>query len=303
MPQAGPGAAPAAPLSAERLGAALRGEAAATSAPRTMWTDVRVVAATGSTNEDVLAQAAGGVPEGLVIAAEAQTAGKGRLGRTWQAQPGSALTFSVLLRPDRVPPSARGWVPLLAGVATVRALRQETGVDAGLKWPNDVLAGGRKLAGILAEQSGDAIVVGIGINVLGREHEMPVATATSLELSGAASTDRTDLLAAILRQLEHWYLRWRETAAGDPAASGLREEYLSLCTTIGRPVRVLLPAGRVLAGTAADVDGAGQLLVEPVTEAPGAIGPPGSDVPGLPAAGQAGRGWVAVSAGDVIHVR
>ncbi len=125
----------------------------------------------------------------------------------------------------------------------------------------------------------------------------------SLELSGAASTDRTDLLAAILRQLEHWYLRWRETAAGDPAASGLREEYLSLCTTIGRPVRVLLPAGRVLAGTAADVDGAGQLLVEPATAAPGATGAPGSDVPGLPAAGQAGRGWVAVSAGDVIHVR
>jgi BirA family biotin operon repressor/biotin-[acetyl-CoA-carboxylase] ligase len=246
-----------------------------------MWTDICVVTETGSTNEDVLKEAAGGAPEGLVIAAEAQTAGKGRLGRTWQARPGSALTFSVLLRPDRVPPSARGWAPLLAGVATVRALRQETGADAGLKWPNDVLVGGRKLAGILAEQLGEAIVVGIGINVLGPEHELPVPTATSLEHSGAASTDRTALLAAILRQLEHWYVRWSETGKGDPVASGLREQYLSLCTTIGQPVRVLLPGGRALTGTAADVDGAGRLLVEPAS---------GSDL-------------VAVSSGDVIHVR
>ncbi len=135
---------------------------------------------------------------------------------------------------------------------------------------------------------------------MGREHQLPVATATSLEVARAASADRTGLLAAILRQLEHWYLRWRETAAGDPVGSGLREEYLSLCTTIGRPVRVLLPGGRVLTGTAADVDGAGQLLVEPV---PGAPAAPGSDVSGLPAAGPAGGGLVAVSAGDVIHVR
>jgi BirA family biotin operon repressor/biotin-[acetyl-CoA-carboxylase] ligase len=307
MAPASPDALPAAPLDAERLRAALGrtlpGDATAAlgpATPATIWTDIRVVAETGSTNEDVLKLAAGGAPEGLVIAAEAQTAGKGRLGRSWHAQPGSALTFSVLLRPDRVPPPARGWAPLLAGVATVRALQRETGVDAGLKWPNDVLVGGRKLAGILAEQSGDAIVVGIGINVLGREHQLPVATATSLEVARAASADRTGLLAAILRQLEHWYLRWRETAAGDPVGSGLREEYLSLCTTIGRPVRVLLPGGRVLTGTAADVDGAGQLLLEP---APGALAAPGSDVPGLPAAGPAGGGMVAVSAGDVIHVR
>ena len=294
MPRAGPGATPTAPLDAARLRAALLGDAAAGGGAGTMWTDIRVVAETGSTNEDVLKQAAGGAPEGLVIAAEAQTAGKGRQGRTWQSRPGAALTFSVLLRPQSVPPGARGWAPLLAGVATVRALRQQTGVDAGLKWPNDVLAGGRKLAGILAEQSGDAIVVGIGINVLGREHELPVATATSLEHSGAASTDRTRLLAAILRQLEHWYLRWRETAARDLAAPGLRAEYLSLCTTIGRPVRVQVPGGRVLTGTAVDVDSAGQLLVEPA---------PGSDVSGPPAAGPPGRGRVAVSAGDVIHVR
>jgi BirA family transcriptional regulator, biotin operon repressor / biotin---[acetyl-CoA-carboxylase] ligase len=296
MARGSPGAMPAAPLDAARLKTALLADptATATGGPATMWTDIRVVAETGSTNEDVLKEAAGGAPEGLVIAAEAQTAGKGRQGRSWQAKPGSALTFSVLLRPDRVPPSARGWVPLLAGVATVRALRQETGVDAALKWPNDVLVGGRKLAGILAEQSGDAIVAGIGINVLGGEHELPVPTATSLEHSGAVGTDRTGLLAALLRQLEHRYLRWRDTPGGDAALSGLREEYLSLCLTIGRPVRVVLPGGRILTGTAADVDGAGQLLVEPDG---------GSDISGLPAIAPAAGGRVAISAGDVIHVR
>src|SRR5260221_2196605 len=264
MAPASPDALPAAPLDGGRLGGVLGGarptrpgDATAVggpAAPATIWTDIRVVAETGSTNEDVLKLAAGGAPEGLVIAAEAQTAGKGRLGRSWRAQPGSALTFSVLLRPDRVPPPARGWAPLLAGVATVRALRRETGVDAGLKWPNDVLVGGRKLAGILAEQSGDAIVVGIGINVLGREHELPVATATSLEVARAASADRTGLLAAILRQLEHWYLRWRETAPGDPVARGLRVVHLSLCPTIARPDRGLVRGGRGLTRSAADVD-------------------------------------------------
>lgn len=246
-----------------------------------MWTDVRVVATTASTNSDVLAEAAAGAPEGLVIAAESQTAGKGRLGRSWQARPGAALMFSVLLRPAAVPPAARGWLPLLAGVCVVSALAEVCGLDARLKWPNDVLAGGGKLAGILAEQSGGAIVTGIGVNVLGGERELPVATATSLERCGFGGTDRTALLAGILRQLEHWYLRWRETGPGDADASGLRKEYLAVSATVGERVRVQLPGDRVLTGVAAGVDGAGQLLVEPG---------PGSDL-------------IAVSAGDVVHVR
>ena len=260
------------PLDAGRLTGGLRG---------TMWTDIRIVAATASTNTDVLLHAAAGAAEGLVIAAESQTAGKGRLGRSWQTRPGAALTFSVLLRPTAVPPAARGWLPLLAGVAVVSALAEVCGLDASLKWPNDVLAGGGKLAGILAEQSGDAIVVGIGVNILGGEHDLPVATATSLERCGLGGTDRTALLSAILRQIEHWYSRWRETGPGDADASGLRKEYLSMSATVGEQVRVQLPDHRMLTGAAAGVDGAGQLLVEP---------DPGADP-------------VAVSAGDVIHVR
>ncbi|HEX5189018.1 MAG TPA: biotin--[acetyl-CoA-carboxylase] ligase [Streptosporangiaceae bacterium] len=271
-------AGPGAPLDGERLAAALRGSGAAA---MSMWADVRIVAATASTNTDVLREAAAGAAEGLVIAAESQTAGKGRLGRTWQTRPGSALTFSVLLRPADVPPAARGWLPLLAGVAVVGALAEVCGLNARLKWPNDVLAGGGKLAGILAEQSGDAIVVGIGINVLGGANELPIATATSLERCGLGGTDRTALLAAILHQLEHWYLRWRQTGPGDADASGLRKQYLSMSATAGKQVSVQLPGDHVLTGVAAGVDGAGQLLVE----------------------AEPGAGLIAVSAGDVIHVR
>ena len=261
--------------------ARLREELGQPAAGGSMWTDLRIVGETGSTNEDVSKLAADGAAEGLVLATEWQTAGRGRQGRAWQTAPTGALTFSVLLRPAPVPQQARGWVPLITGIAAVTAVRLVTGVDARLKWPNDVMAGGRKLAGILAEQCGDAIVVGTGINVLARGALVDAATATSLEESGARPGDRNRLLAEILRQLEARYLAWRATGNGDPAATGLREEYLSLCSTVGCPVRVQLPGNRLLAGTATGVDGAGQLLVRP-------------DATGYD---------VAVSAGDVIHVR
>ena len=259
---------------------------------------MRVVASTGSTNADLLAAARSGAAAGVVLAAEAQTSGRGRLGRRWVSPPRAALTFSVLLRPREAPAAARGWVPLLAGVAVAAALRAATGLDTRLKWPNDVLVGGAKVAGILAEQSGDAIVVGTGINVSGRRDELPAAGATSLALAGAACPDREQLLVSVLGELEHWYLAWLGGAAeprtgpgarpsarpgarpgADPDACGLRPEYRRLSGTLGHPVRVLLPGGQVLAGTAQDVDEAGRLIVL------GASGP------------------VAVSAGDVVHLR
>lgn len=251
--------------------------------PGSIWSGLDVVAETGSTNTDLLAAVRAGAAEGAVLAAERQTRGRGRQGRSWVSPPGAALTFSVLLRPAAVPPSGRGWLPLLAGVALARALLAATGVDVTLKWPNDVLAGGAKLAGILAELSGDAIVVGAGINVGATRQELPAAAAgalapTSLALRGAAGTDRGALLVAILRELEHWYLRWI-AGSGDADGSGLREEYLSWCSTIGRDLRVQLPGGSELTGVASGVDGAGRLVVETAT------------------------GRVPVSAGDVIHVR
>ena len=133
------------------------GEAALTEQvvrPGGLWRGLSVAERTGSTNADLMARARAGAPEGLVLAAEEQTAGRGRMGRSWLSPPRAALTFSVLVRPAGVPPARRGWLPLLAGVATATAVRQVSGLDALLKWPNDVLLGARKLGGILAEQSG-----------------------------------------------------------------------------------------------------------------------------------------------------
>lgn len=246
--------------------------------PGGLWTDIRSVATTGSTNADVMRLARAGAPDGLVIAAEGQTAGRGRQGRSWQAEPGAALMFSLLVRPRSVAQASMGWLPLLAGVATATAVRSVAGVRACLKWPNDVLLDDGKLAGVLTERSGDAAVVGIGINVLGRPGSLPVPTATSLELYGARDTDRAELLAEILRQFERWYQRWAG-AGGDADASGLRARYLRLCRTIGKQVNVALPGGQTLSGIAEDVDASGQLVVERGTDK------------------------VAVAAGDIIHVR
>jgi BirA family biotin operon repressor/biotin-[acetyl-CoA-carboxylase] ligase len=246
--------------------------------PGGLWHDIRVVAETGSTNADLLAAAGSGIGEGVVLAAEAQSAGRGRMGRRFVSPPRAALMFSVLLRPAAVPLAVRGWVPLLTGVAVASALRGGAAVNARLKWPNDVLVNGAKVAGILAEQSGDAIVVGTGINVSTSRDELPVPEATSLALEGAAGTDRGVLLARVLAELERWYRAWARQR-GDAAASGLRQEYQRLCATLGSQVRVSLPGGTIVTGTASEVDQTGRLVVRSAAQA------------------------VAVSAGDVVHVR
>jgi BirA family transcriptional regulator, biotin operon repressor / biotin---[acetyl-CoA-carboxylase] ligase len=242
-----------------------------------LWTRVDIVPRTGSTNADLLAR---GGPEGQVLVAEEQTAGRGRLGRSWVSQPGASLTFSVLLRPLTVPPARRGWLPLLTGVAVATAVRSVAAVPATLKWPNDVLVADRKLAGILAEQSGETVVIGIGVNVATAADALPVSPtglrATSLHVEGA-DVARDVLLSEVLRQLEHYYVRFRSEP--DPERTGLLAEYRALCDTLGRQVRVELPGNRSLAGVAEDVDPDGRLLVrEAHTTTP-------------------------VSAGDVIHVR
>jgi BirA family transcriptional regulator, biotin operon repressor / biotin---[acetyl-CoA-carboxylase] ligase len=254
--------------------------------PGSLWRDIEVVAVTGSTNADLLARAADGAPEGIVLAAEEQSAGRGRMGRAWVAPPRAALTFSVLLRPGAVPPARRGWLTLLAGVAVASAVREVTAADARLKWPNDLLAGDAKLGGILAEAAGDAVVVGIGLNVSTEPDELPPPgpgpagplAATSLRAVGSASLDRDLLLTGILGELEHWYLAWRR-AGGDAERCGLAEEYTRLSGTIGRQVRVELPGGQLISGLAAGIDPAGRLLV------------------------RVADGELPVAAGDVVHLR
>ena len=212
---------------------------------------VEVLDEAGSTNAVVAERARAGEPAGLVVVTEHQTAGRGRLDRSWVSPPRAGLTFSVLLRPDW-PPAEWPWLPLLGGVAVATALREQAELDAVLKWPNDVLVGDRKLCGLLAEgPAPGAVVLGIGLNVTTRQDELPHEAATSALLQGAATTDRDTLLRAVLRAL-------RDVLA-DPV--GGRDRYRSLCTTVGREVRVELPSGPAATGTATAVDDDGRLVV------------------------------------------
>jgi biotin-[acetyl-CoA-carboxylase] ligase BirA-like protein len=249
--------------------------------PGGFWREIRVVAETGSTNVHLADLARAGAEPGLVLVAEAQTAGRGRLDRAWTAPPRSGLFFSALLPPeDSV--TRLGWLPLLAGVAVVSALRgfaELEGLgrgrmgDAVLKWPNDVLIGERKLAGILAQRVDAGVIVGIGLNVGLRTDELPVPTATSLLIEDAPA-DRDPLLRAILRQLA---VRHEQFRTGHDAE--LHEAYRELCGTLGRQVRVELPDGAVLVGKAVGIEEAGRLLVRT---------PDGEHL---------------LNAGDVVHVR
>ncbi|MEV6629594.1 biotin--[acetyl-CoA-carboxylase] ligase [Actinoplanes sp. NPDC051470] len=250
--------------------------------PGGLWRRLDIRARTGSTNADATEAALAGEPEGLVVVAEEQTAGRGRRDRGWVSPPRAGLTLSVLLRPGDVPSRSWGWLPLLAGVALREAVHRITELDADLKWPNDLLVHDAKCAGILAEVAGDAVVVGLGLNVTTRVDELPPVTglpATSLQIAGAKSADRDPLLKALLRSLAQWYSGWRE-AGGDAEMCGLLAAYRRGCSTIGRDVRVSRPAGGDLVGAAVDVDADGQLVVRS-------------------ADGAENR----VSAGDVRHVR
>ncbi|MEU2609703.1 biotin--[acetyl-CoA-carboxylase] ligase [Streptomyces albus] len=230
-----------------------------------LWTDLEVLQTIGSTNTELVRRTrAGEARPGTVLVAEEQTAGKGRLDRSWTAPPRSGLFFSVLLRPE--PPAERwGWIPLLAGVAAAGALARTAGVDTGLKWPNDVLTvrdgEERKIGGILAERVDEhSVVLGMGLNVTLRQDELPVPTAGSLALAGAQGTDRDPILRAVLRAVEDWYGRWSE-AGGDPSACALLDAYAAGCVTLGRTVRAMLPGGDDLVGEAVAVDGDGRLVI------------------------------------------
>ena len=236
---------------------------------------VEVVGTSGSTNADVADRFRGGEDAGLVLVAEHQTSGRGRLGREWVAPPRSSLTVSFLVVPTGQDPSRWSWLPLSAGIATAAAVRRTAGVEVGLKWPNDVLVGGQKLGGILLERverdGRAAAVVGIGVNCTQTTEELPVPEATSLALASGSDVDRARLLGALVEELSGRLDAWS-------SGEDLRPAYLELCTTVGQDVRVSVPGGEVT-GTAVDVDGAGRLVVRT-------------------AAGEEHLG-----AGDVVHVR
>jgi BirA family biotin operon repressor/biotin-[acetyl-CoA-carboxylase] ligase len=224
-----------------------------------LWRSLEVVEEIGSTNAELVAAASRDAPEGTVLVAEHQVAGRGRLDRVWTSPPRAGLTVSFLLRPD-VPAARKGWLPLLTGVALAESVREVSGVLPSLKWPNDLLAAdGRKLAGILAETSGRAVIVGAGLNVSTTAAELP-DTGTSLERITGGTVDRGTLLLAFLRAVERRYRRWADVL-GDPVASGLAQDYLAWSSTVGSAVTVDLPDGSVLEGLAQAVDWDGRLVV------------------------------------------
>jgi BirA family biotin operon repressor/biotin-[acetyl-CoA-carboxylase] ligase len=233
------------------------------------FAEVRRLPETDSTNREALDAARAGAADGLVVVADHQRAGRGRLGRTWSAPPGASLLVSVLLRPG-LAVEDRHQVVMAAAVAMAEAVSTTTGVDATLKWPNDLLVGDRKLAGILAEAAGDAVVVGIGVNV--DWPEIPdelVGIATACNLEGGRPTTRDELLDAFLARYEIRLADLDETALA----------YRDRLGTIGRTVRVERADGN-LVGTATGVDPSGRLLVttdDGTTEA--------------------------IAAGDVVHLR
>jgi BirA family biotin operon repressor/biotin-[acetyl-CoA-carboxylase] ligase len=236
---------------------------------------VEVVEETSSTNAAVADRFRDGEQEGLVLVAEHQTAGRGRLGREWVAPARTSLTVSFLLVPGDVSAERWPWLPLLTGVATASAVRRVTGLEVDLKWPNDVLVGGLKLGGILLERvdhgGAAAAVVGVGINCTQTAEELPVPEATSLAIASGAPVDRSALLVALVEELGARYDEWRQGA-------DLRAAYLEQCVTPGQDVRVAVPGGEVV-GTAVDVDEGGRLVVR--TQA----------------------GDERLGAGDVVHVR
>lgn len=198
----------------------------------TRFREVRRLDRTDSTNRVALDAARAGATDGLVVVADEQTAGRGRLGRRWEAPPGSSLLVSVLVRPA-LQPSERPLLGVAAALAAAEAVAESTGVVARLKWPNDVVVNDRKLAGLLAETAGDAVVVGLGCNVAWGTLPEPIAqTATSLDLEGA-EVSTADVLIAWLRALD---ARLDALERGDGAA--LIADASDRMATLGRRVRV-----------------------------------------------------------------
>ncbi|WP_111511734.1 biotin--[acetyl-CoA-carboxylase] ligase [Mycobacterium kyogaense] len=238
----------------------------------TVWRRVDVVEETGSTNADLVARAADGDDiAGAVLLAEHQSEGRGRHGRRWSAPPRTQISVSVGVDTTGVAPERWGWLPLLTGLSVAQTV-QSLGVDATVKWPNDVLVGSGKLAGILAEVAAPVVVVGVGLNVGFDASDLPDPNALSLTMLGHA-VDRTELAAALLRTLSERVEQWRA------ADATLAADYRAISSTIGTRVRALLPGGDEITGVATAVDDGGRLVI---------------DSDGTP---------VTVSAGDITHLR
>ncbi|MFM6966510.1 MAG: biotin--[acetyl-CoA-carboxylase] ligase [Rhodoluna sp.] len=244
------------------------------------------VDSTGSTNTDLI-EVAADRPDLSVLVSGFQTAGRGRAtGRQWLAPSGSSLAISVLLRPaasHKIAPTSFGWLPLMAGLAMARAVRQFIPAEkVAVKWPNDVLVEEKKISGILSELLPDlsGVIIGAGLNLTQTQAELPVETATSLALSGATEFTADRVLAAYLGELRALYSPFVD-AGGDAEVSGLRSAVAATCGSISRRVRAIMPGDQELTGVGVGLDATGRLLIQPDGE----------------------RELFAVAAGDIVHLR
>lgn len=246
----------------------------------TCWGPIDVVAATGSTNADLIVGASrpqSPLSHGHVLIALRQDAGRGRFDRVWVAPEGATVAMSMLVEPG-MPLTEWVWLSAAAGMAVRDAVVNVTGADPArvtLKWPNDAQLDGKKMCGILVEQVPAAphlAVIGIGVNVSLAEDQLPTPVATSLRVAGLAA-QRDDVAVEILRCLDAIVRRWQQSGS-------LIAEYRATLSTLGRPVRVILGQDHVVEGTAVDVDQHGSLVVE------------------LPS-----KERQAFAAGDVVHLR
>ena len=234
-----------------RAGADLLDEAQLQRLSGTRFDRVLQLQETTSTNSVCIDAAGDGAAEGLVVVADFQSGGRGRFDRKWEAPPGKALLFSVLLRPSSsdLPPGRRHLAVSAVSLALLRGARSAAGVTLELKWPNDLMCADRKIAGVLAEAAaGDAIVVGAGLNV----SWAPPGAASLEELAAGRLVQRGDLLVETLLALDERYGNWDDIAVN----------YRASCMTIGRTVTVTGTGGAPdVAGTAVDVDADGRLGV------------------------------------------
>jgi BirA family biotin operon repressor/biotin-[acetyl-CoA-carboxylase] ligase len=259
------------------------------------------VSETGSTNSDLISAATTGGeanwPDFSVYVTGYQNAGRGRSGRAWIAPAGSSLFVSVLVRRAAVPVENLAWMPLLAGLAMSRAVASRLagsvqGAQVGVKWPNDVLAGERKLSGVLSELLPDlsGVVIGAGLNLTLTTEQLPVETATSLALLGDPAAVASaggeidaetldDILARYLSELRSLMAVFHE-ANGNAALAGLQTQVTVGCLSVGQDVRVIMPGDQELWGVAKSIDEQGRVVVE---TSEGKI--------------------IAVSAGDIVHLR
>ncbi|WP_439032436.1 biotin--[acetyl-CoA-carboxylase] ligase [Gordonia terrae] len=230
----------------------------------TRWHRIEVVETTGSTNADLVSRAATEPVGGVVRITTDQTAGRGRHARTWTAPAGTQLAMSAAIDVGEHTEDL-GWLSLLAGLAAVRGVDEAIGLHPTLKWPNDVLVDGKKVAGILSEYTrtehgptgpGGVAVIGTGVNTTMAEDQLPVPTATSLHLSSGGEVPLTELAVSYLQALSDLLDLWPHDL------DGLAARYRDSSDTIGRRVRLVLPGDREVVGVATGVDSSGRIVVD-----------------------------------------